>query len=483
MRNIWSKVIAFLAKIVGIKTIPKEVANSDTLVANWWDIYSSHASWLPFSYVTSDGCHRKHTRRTLNPAKMICSEIAGLVLAEPPGVKAGALVDGVIRDEALFQNLRRYLEYQVALGGQAIKARPVGATVTVNEDGTETRTPSTGIALDFVTALNIIPLSSDNKSVKEASFIDRRVDGTKSFVRVETYKKEGAGYRVTSRAFDETTQLEVPLGILWPEVNPDVFIEIDEPPFVYMANPEANNIDPESPMGISAFHNAEDALKGIDIAFDEFVWEVESGARRIAIPGSCMRTYLDLDTGKNKQGFNPGDRVFMRLEGDDAEKFKPTDLTTDIRTQQFIDAINFKLKLAATICGFDAGYFSFDGASMKTATEIISENSHTYKTREAYRDVLNDGLVRLFRVINKLGKIYSIPGAVTDEPQIIWDDGIIEDRNSRAVYHETLYAQGLEDRVSAIKAIHGLDDKAAAEMAAKIKSDKAVVTDPFGMGA
>ena len=466
MSRIWAKVIAFLGKVLGIKSIPKEIANSDTLVSNWWDIYSSHASWLPFTYVTSDGAHRKHTRRTLNPAKMICSEIAGLVLAEPPEVDAGELVADVIEREALWQNLRRYLEYQVAMGGQAIKARP--------ENGK--------IVLDFVTALNIIPLSSDNKTVKEASFIDRRTSGDKSYIRVETYKREGSGYRVTSRAFDETTQLEVPLATLWPDVAPDVFIEIDEPPFVYMANPEANNIDPESPMGISAFHNAEDALKGIDIAFDEFVWEVESGARRIAIPGTCMRRYLDTDSGQYKQGFNPGDRVFMRLEGDDAEKFKPTDLTTDIRTQQFIDAINFKLKLAASLCGFDAGYFTFDGQSMKTATEIISENSHTYKTREAYRDVLNAGLMQLFRVINKLGKIYGIAGATDADPNIVWDDGIIEDRNSRAKYHEDLYAQGLEDRVSAIKAIHGLDNEAAQAMADKIKGEKSVVMDAFAPG-
>ena len=464
MRNIWSKVIAFLAKVLGIKTIPKEVANSDTLVTRWWDIYRSSAPWLPYQYVTSDGIHRKHTRRTLNPAKLICSEISGLVLAEAPKVDAGELVASVIDKEALFQNLRRFHEYQVALGGMAIKARPEGGR----------------IVLDYVTALNIIPLSSDNQAVREASFIDRRVDGDKSYIRVETYKREGDGYRVTSSAFDESNSMEVPLERLWPGVEASVLLPIDEPPFVYMANPEANNIDPESPMGISAFHNAEDVLQSLDIAYDEFVWEIEAGARRIAIPGTCMRKYLD-ENGQYRQGFNPGDRVFMRLEGDDAEKFKPTDLTSDIRTQAFIDAINFKMKLAASLCGFDAGYFTFDGQSMKTATEVISENSHTYKTREAYRDILNAGLIRLFRVINKLGKIYSIPGATDAAPQIIWDDGIIEDRNSRAKYHEDLYAQGLEDRVSAIKAIHGIDDATATAMAAKIKSDKATVTDPFGM--
>lgn len=467
MRKIWEKVLEFLAKVLGITTIPQEVRNNDSIVSEWWDIYTSHAPWLPITYITSNGRNNSHTRRTLNPAKIVCSEIAGLVLAEPPTVDAGELVESVAKKENLFGNLRRYLEYQAAMGGMAIKARP--------ENGR--------IVLDFVTALNFVPLSSDNKSVTEASFIDRRVRGDKTYIRVETYRKTQTGYQIDSKAFDEATGLEVSLESMWPGVVPSMDLTIDEAPFVYMKNPEANNIDPESPLGISCFHNAEDILEGVDIAFDEFVWEVESGARRIAIPGSCMRTYIDPDTGKKTLGFNPGDRVFMRLEGDDAEKFKPTDLTSDIRTQQFIDAINYKLNLLATSVGFDAGYFSFDGTSMKTATEIVSENSHAYKTREAYRDVLDEGLKQLFRVINKLGKIYKVDGATDAEPSITWNDGIIEDRNSRTKYHEDLFASGLEDRITAIMAIHGIDEAKAQAMAEAIKADKAVVSDPLGINS
>lgn len=467
MGKLWAKVTAFLKKIFAVKSFPPSVVNADTLVMRWWDIYASHAPWLPYSYITSNGHKCNRNRRTLKPAKLVCAELAGLVLAETPEVDAGALVASVIESEGLWKNLRRHLEYQTALGGMVIKARP--------ENGK--------IVLDFVTAMNVLPISSDNRTIQEASFIDQRVDGSNVYVRVETYTKIPGGYRITSKAFEEKSQQEVPLTVAWPDVEESVDLLIDEPPFVYMANPEANNIDAESPMGISAFHNAEDTLNGLDIAYDEFIWEVESGQRRIALPGTCMRKYLDSESGQERLGLNLDDRVFVRLEGDDAEKFKPTDLTSDIRTTQFIAAINYKLALLAMQTGFDAGYFSFDGNSVKTATEIISENSHTYKTREAYRSVLNDGLIRLFRVVNKLAKIYQIAGGTDAEPTITWDDGIIEDRNSRALYHEQLFAQGLEDRVNAIKAIHGLDDEKAQAMADAIKADSAIVNDPFGLGA
>jgi len=464
--RLWSKVIAFLAKIFGVGTIPPEVANSDTLITSYWDIYAAKAPWIPYSFVTADGIHRKRNRLTLNPAKIVCAELAGLVLSEPPAVDAGDLVAQVIQDEKFFGNLRRYTEYQAALGGQAIKARV--------EDG--------NIKLDFVTALNVIPIASDNRAVTEASFIDRRTNGKDSFVRVETYRRIPGGYRVTSQAFDEKTQLEVPMDTLWPGILPSVDIAIDEAPFVYIANPEANNIDPESPLGISIFANATDTLQGLDIAYDSMKTEIIMGKQRVALPGIVMRKYLDQDSGTYKLGFDPSDEAYIRLESDDADNLKPTDLSGQLRMEQWRQAIQIYLEMLAMQTGFDAGYFSFDGKSMKTATEVISENSHTYKTVSAYRDVLNDGLMHLFRVINKLGKLYGIDGADSGVPMITWDDGIIEDRNTRTKYHEDLYAAGLEDRITAIKAIHGLDDAKAQAMAEAIKADKAVVTDPFGIG-
>lgn len=467
MLRLWAKVIAFLKKVFGIATLPKQVANADALVTSWWNIYSGSAPWLPYAYITSDGIKRQHQRRTLNPAKLVCAEVARLVLAEPPEAKVSPLVADVIEYEKLWANLRRYAEYQAALGGMVVKARP--------ENGR--------IVLDFVSALNFIPLASDNRRVTEATFIDRRVDGTKTCIRLETYHKTPTGYQVTSKAFDEESQVEIPLDQYWPGMKPSVDIDIDVPPFVYFANPEANNIDPESPLGISAFYNARDVVAALDTAYDEFCWEVESGQRRIALPGVCMRKYTDLETGQERLGMNPGDRVYVRLEGDDSEKFKPTDLTTDIRTQQFIDAINFHFNVLSVQCHFDAGYFSFDGKSVKTATEIISENSHTYKMREDYRRITDGGLKALFDVINKLGIIYKVPGAALMPSELIWDDGIIEDRNSRAIYHEALFAQGLEDRITALRAIHGLNDEGATRMAAAIDKEKPqTVVDPFGIG-
>lgn len=471
MRNLWAKVRAFFAKLVGAATIPVEVANSDTLIATWAEIYRAKAPWLPYSYVTMDAVKRTRTRFTLNMAKVLCSEMAGLVLSEPPEVDAGELVKAVLERELFFDNFKMTTEMQGALGGQALKLYTDG-----DDAGRKIR-------LDFVKAMNFIPLSWDNADVLEAAFLDRRVKGNKKYVRVETHRKAPGGYAITSKAFDEDTGIEVPLDTLWPGVESEVTLAISRPLFVYLRNPEANNLDSESPLGISLYANALDTLQIIDITFDSLKTEIVMGRQRVAIPGTMAKGYIDIETGKRKLGFDPTEEAYIKLEGDDAENMKPVDLSGQLRVEPYKQAIQTALDLLSVQTGFSAGYFSFDGLSVKTATEVVAENSKTYKTIQAYRDILDRGLKNLFRAMNELGKLYGIAGATDAEPNLVWNDGVIEDRNSEMAYHRDLVGAKLEDKLSAIMKIHGIDKKAAQDMLDRINKENVTITNAALFGS
>lgn len=481
--SIWAKILAILKKIFGITSYPAEATANDQNITEWWDIYKCSPAWLVEEYVTTDGVKRKRDRLQLRMGKVACSEMAGLVLAEPPEVKTSPLVESVIKKELLWTNLRQSLEVQGALGAQVPK-------ICIGKDDQD----KTTISIDFVKASNFIPISWNNAEVTEGSFLDRRTIKGEQYTRIETHKlgKNEKGepvYVITNEVVNESKQEKAPLELFGEGIKESETVAIDMPLFAYIRNPEANNIEPEAPTGISLFANATDTIKAIDIAFDQFYSDIELGGRRVALPGAVFRSYLEVNetsgTSKRVSYFDKSDRVFLRLEGDDTEKFKPIDLTSDIRSDQFKGAIQTLLNLFAMQIGFDAGYFSFDGVSVKTATEIISENSHTYKTMAAYRDNLGRGLLHLFAVINKLGKIYSIEGAADTETTITWDDSVIEDRNSRAKYYVDLFNSKLIDRVSALMRIHGLDETKAKEMAAKINTETATVTRDslFGAGA
>lgn len=472
--SVWAKIVGIFQKIFGAHALPPEITSSNQEVTEWWEIYRNRPSWVKHEFVTADGRKRQRSRLRLGMAKIACAEMAGLVLAEEPDVQAGELVASVIESEKLWDNLRRSLEYQGALGAQVLK---VG--IGKGADG------KTALSIDFVKAPSFIPLTWDNAEVTEGAFLDRRMIKGKSYVRVETHRlardEAGAligGYEITNRVYEEDSQREAPLDLFG--VNASEIVAINTPLFAYIRNPEANNIEPESPTGISLYANAIDTIRAIDIAFDQFYSDIELGGRRIALPGTVFRKAMEVDnaTGSSRlvSYFDPADRVFMRLEGDDAEKFKPSDLTSDIRSEQFKAAIQTLLDIFAFQIGFDAGYFSFNGTSVKTATEVISENSHTYKTMQGFRENLDAGLKHIFGVINELGLVYGIAGASNIEPVISWDDSVIEDRNSRAKYYMDLYSGGLIDMETALKKIHGLDDAGAQAMAAKIVETKQKVT-------
>ncbi|MEI8095891.1 MAG: phage portal protein [Spirochaetales bacterium] len=476
--SLWAKVVALFARLFGIPTAQPEVMNGDLNLLEWWSVYRSKAAWLDYQYVTADGRKRTRKRFTINAAKIACAEMAGLVLAEIPEVTAGPLVDQVILKERFWDNLTKALEYQGALGGQVIR-------VTL-EGGLEPE-----IGLDFIKAQTFMPLAWDNSHVYEGAFIDRRVVGKKTLLRVETHRKgtevEGTreGYLITNRVFDDGTGLEVPLSDFDEELVASVFVPTTEPLFAYIRNPEANNIEPESPLGVSLFANAMDTLQALDIAFDGLKTEILLGRQRIALPGVVMRSYIDPEDGKRKKGFDPTDEAYIRLEGDDADKLKPVDLSGQLRVEQYRQGIQTLLDILSVQTGFSAGYFSFDGTSVKTATEVVSDNSKTYKTMQAYREALDVGLKHVFRVINALGTLYGIPGATVTDPLIAWNDSVIESRDAKAAYWTSLVTAKLTDKVSALKAIHGLDDAGAEAMAAKIKDENAAVTSAslFGTGA
>ncbi|MDT1873025.1 phage portal protein, partial [Acinetobacter baumannii] len=79
---------------------------------------------------------------------------------------------------------------------------------------------------------------------------------------------------------------------------------------------------------------------------------------------------------------------------------------TPIRADDYIKAINEGLSLFEMQIGVSAGLFSFDGKSMKTATEIVSENSDTYQMRNSIVALVEQSLKELVISIFEIAKAY-----------------------------------------------------------------------------
>ena len=71
----------------------------------------------------------------------------------------------------------------------------------------------------------------------------------------------------------------------------------------------ANNLDDNSPLGISLYANCMDTLKALDVAFDSLAMEMILGKKRIIVPASAVKSVRDTK-GNEHRYFDANDSVY-----------------------------------------------------------------------------------------------------------------------------------------------------------------------------
>ena len=81
-------------------------------------------------------------------------------------------------------------------------------------------------------------------------------------------------------------------------------------------------------------------------------------------------------------------------------------------------------------CGFGTERYKFDSSGVKTATEVISENSDMYRMIKKHEIILEDALKELVHIIIRLGIVLGNTLNPDTEITIDFDDSIIEDKDA-----------------------------------------------------
>lgn len=221
--------------------------------------------------------------------------------------------------------------------------------------------------------------------------------------------------------------------------------------FTYFRTCMANNLDDNSPLGISLYANCMDTLKALDVAFDSLAMEMILGKKRIIVPASAVRSVRD-SKGFEHRYFDANDSVYEALYTDSAEQLKIQDNTVELRIDEHVRAINALLNILSMQIGLSEGALSFDSAKgMKTATEVISENSKTYRTVKLMQKPIQKSIEDLISEIIDIscaydisfvydGREYNVYDLVKNGYNVVvsFDDSIIQDRDAEK-------AQGIRD--------------------------------------
>ena len=426
----------------------------------------------------------KNTRELyrMNIAKAICAEMASLVWGEECTINVSmdgfeatddnpdpldSFVHEVLGENALKEKMQESVEQALALGGAAMK---VWADVMRDDDGNEI--PETRkINIGYAMADQFIPTAWDNAKVTEGLFISRIAKGGYYYTRLEWHKWNGLTYTITNELYraemkkgaqggedQDILGVRWPLADIYPYLEEETVVPVSESLFTYWRTPIANNLDDNSPLGVSVYGNALETLHALDICYDSFVSEFRLGKKRIIVPARCVKSVIDPVTGVPVRYFDARDEVYEALATDNPEDLKVQDNSVELRVEEHIRAINAFLSILCLQTGFSAGTFTFDQhTGLKTATEVVSENSKTYKTIKTIQNQLAPAIEHLVRNIVEVASLYEMDfeGRKIEElarggyhVNITFDDGVTQDRQTNINEGVMLVGAGLLSKYS-----------------------------------
>lgn len=415
---------------LGYTTIPDSFYGK---VYEWKSWYQGNVKGF-HNYTVQNGERQVKCRRySLGMGKKLCEDWANLLMNEKvqitlEGQKEQDFIDLVLTENNFTVKANEMQELKSALGTVAYVPRVIGQEIS--ESGNIVPGNASGIVLDYVTIENIYPLSWQNGYISECAFSSEVTRGGKDYLYLQIHRRENNGnYVIENRIYryDNEQLADEQLANVkgFENIPPVVHTGSDKRQFVIDRPNIANNVNYLLPTGIAIYANAIDVLQGVDIAFDSYVNEFKLGKKRIMVKPSAAQ-YLD-----GTPAFDPDDVVFyvMPEDTEDGAVVTPIDMT--LRTAEHNTGIQDQLNILSSKCGFGETYYRFDGGSVATATQVISENSTMFRTIKKMEIVLEQALVELCRILLRMGN--TAMNAVLNEDveiSIDFDDSIIEDKQT-----------------------------------------------------
>lgn len=372
----------------------------------WSLLYTNQAPWLS-----------KDVKSLQLPAA-IAGELARAVTIEMKAEVTGSARAEFLNEqiEYILPKLRQMVEYGNAKGGLVFKPY-------VKDDE---------ICVEFIQADMFYPVSFDaNGNMTAVVFSDQRKIGQWYYTRLEYHTMIGNGCQIRNAAFrsSDTSSLgqSVPLSEVsdWADIEPEATItNIDAPLYGYFRYPQANNIDPTSPLGVSCYARAVGLIEDADKLYSNLVWEFESGKRALFVDA------LAIDKDDQGNLVNPLGRLYRTLKsggqiGKSEELFE--EWSPEFREAAIKAGINDILRQIEFTCGISYGVLSDPQVVAMTATEIKTTQQRFYATVSDTQKALETALDQLLYAMDTWATLANLAPKGTYTTDYEFDDSIIVD--------------------------------------------------------
>ena len=433
----------------------KDVVTLNSLTETWLQYYQGDV--LKFHhYEEYNGYNNiKRRRKTLNMPKKICEDWANLLLNE----KTEIVLGNPKQQDELWKMLNKKKVKFWTKGNKGVEktfALGAGAFVESVDDKGELR-------LQFVNSQKIYPITIDQDDVTECAFVN--VNSRNTIIQIHLLDDNG-DYVIRTLVYQkEQNNTQNDIGNL---VSNEVFETRSPLAWFQIFKPNiANNIDLNSPMGISIYANALDVLQGVDLAYDGFCEEMRLGRSRIFVNKNLIR----YDENGSTKTFDNNESGFYY--GGESENAKPFEFySPTLRTESYFNGINNALNLLSSKVGFGENHYRFDGSGITTATQVISENSEMFRTLKKHEIILNEVIIDVCKALMYIHNTFTDNSFKFDldaNIEVKFDDSIIEDKETMKMTDRQDVNMGVMSKVEYRMKWYNEDEETAREKIAEIE--------------
>lgn len=420
------------------------------------DFYAHIEDWKNWYSCTVDDFHKTQFNnglsivtkqmKMLGMAKTVCEIWANLEMNERVKVSVGDETNdekllNVLNENKFWKNANQLCELCDALG--------TGAFVEYLSNGE--------IRIDYLQADMIYPLSWDSRGITECAFSSLVHVSNRDCVYLQIHRLDGGKYVIENHLY-EYENSEIGEEVDLPEGLEEEYITGSEVPLFQIIKPNiVNNLDTSNPMGISVFANAIDVLKGIDLTYDAMDVEIDTGRRMVMLSAD---KFIPTATGF-KDIISNKEKIIRYIDGMDEELIK--DYSPEFRSSALKEMLELQLSLLGEKCGMGTNMFEFTPKGVKTATEVISEDSDLYQNLKKHEIILEEAIGGMIKAIEVLSGSTGEKVTVKDI-QITFDDSIIQDKEAERQQYKEEVAMNIMSPVEYRMRVYNEDEETAKKM-------------------
>lgn len=406
----------------------------------------------------------------------------------------------------LISKIRTQLEYGIAKGSLIIKPYVVRskvsgvAGVAEDEQKQTEETYKYFMEYDFIQADCFYPIAFDgSQNLRDVAFIQTKTDEDVTYTRLERHRLTGGNVHIENYAFKQKNAPDINQGMgnvslgtpipltsveEWKDIPQAVTIKnVDRLLFGYFKMPEANTIDPHSPLGMSGFGRARDLIRDADEQYSRLLWEFEGGELAIDIDRDALEFMEDGQGGGHSVMPTHQRRLYRQIDLGESDTYKP--FSPNLRDASLINGLNNILMRIEDVCAMSRGTISDVSAEARTATEIKILRQRSFSANREIQNALQTCLEDVVYAMDVYCTLYNIVGDIkyTDgkadtskmgkyDVSFEWDDSILIDQESELATRITLMDKGLESQVSLRMWYFGETEAQAQDALNKVAEEK-----------